>query len=90
KIYANDKYIAFVRSMRDLGVSLDMSAVNFTFDKDGNIVYLDDIDPDGAFSIIKFSEEKFRQAINRILDKGIKRQSLHYLERYIELSKKHP
>jgi len=85
KIYQSGKYKAFLNAVGTLGVSIDEAAINYSFDREGNIIYLDDIDPDKAFHKNKFSEEKFRGAISEISDEATKKLAVHYLERFIEL-----
>lgn len=69
-------YIEFLGKIDALGIGLDKSPVNFTFDSEGNIVYLDELP-----TPFVFDTEKLRAAILEIEDPTTQRRALNYLER---------
>ncbi|MDP3770427.1 MAG: hypothetical protein Q8R40_05845 [bacterium] len=86
-IYSDPKYMEFITDLDKLGVHIDSYVTNFTRDSEGNMIYLDDIDPSTAFGLRGFDRERFMKAIDKIPGED-KKKALHYLDRLEMLEEK--
>jgi hypothetical protein len=69
----------------DLGVGVDSYYKNVMRDDNGNLVYVDSINPWGKTYMANFSPHKLKESIEK-LDEYKKKKGLEYLERLISLA----
>lgn len=85
RIYWDKQYKDFREKISRLGISVDVVAINFGYDKDGNLLYLDNsFLPWNNASDPSYDEKRLREAIDEL--NGADRESaLKYLERLEKL-----
>src|SRR5262249_11566787 len=80
------KFKALIGSLKELGVELDTTACNFTYDEQGDaLIYIDDIHLEDADWQTEnrrgFDEEKLTTAIMNIHDERIRERAENFLKR---------
>ena len=84
---SNKKLIDFLKEMEKLKVTVDISWFNFSYDKEGNPVYVDSFEPFFAYGTSwGFSRGRIELAIDELEDEIKKKKAMKYLNRLIALS----
>ncbi|MBI4086322.1 MAG: hypothetical protein HY433_03750 [Candidatus Liptonbacteria bacterium] len=83
EIQRDPRYSAIIEEMKKLGIKVDHVEVNYSVDADGNMKYLDDVDPWDHVGIqeiqLSFNEGGLKEAINK-LDDEKREKALAYFE----------
>lgn len=91
KIYSDENYKRLSKELSLLGIFLDPNPLNFGYDKDGNLVYVDNsftpwfVDDKGQIIAVGYNLSALKQKINEKLPNFLRAQALNYLERLEKL-----